>query len=501
MNRISVRSIHFLSSIIILSLTLSICNGPTPTPLVMEEVSDIQVEKAEAEKAIVGTEEIPLPNCGGDSDLKVSFASETKVTNVVAVGTKATTSMGGEVEIPEVVKVKLKAQVEVAYQQTYETERFQLTKIDMAAKAGAHVVYVIQWEEQTFASTVSYAMGGEAYKVPYRYVLRVPKLHASFRTTCPTSISKTAPSPMPPATQTAEAEKTMHAATQTAQAGKTMHAATQTAEAGRTMHAATQTAEAEKTREPSIRLWVDRKELSLGECTYVHWEVDHATAVYFESEPVAGHQTCQVCPERSTKYWLRVEWNGDTIEPNVVVVVHRPTGPKSPLVLDDFENYSSDELLRAAYSINTAGGKNVGSLSLASSPNVGGGTGSAGFQYEIKNAWPDDYAGFDRQMSPQDWRPYNALSVWVKSDRSNMDLVIQFGETDGEVWLYRAKLSTFGTVNLQPPLDESAFELADWKGKQNGHIDLHSVSYYGLFVGAGGLGSGTIFIDDIRVTP
>lgn len=184
MNRISVRLVYILSSVIILLLTLGACdNGDQTSDL--GDVGDIRVEKAEAIKTIVGTEEFPFPNCGGTIDLSQSLGTQTTVKKGVTIGARATTSAGGEVTVLEVVKLKLEAQVELAYQQTYETASSRLDTIDMGAAPGTHVVYEVQWEEQKFASTVSYAIRGEVYKAPYTYILRIPKLGESYQLSCP----------------------------------------------------------------------------------------------------------------------------------------------------------------------------------------------------------------------------------------------------------------------------------------------------------------------------
>jgi hypothetical protein len=107
--------------------------------------------------------------------------------------------------------------------------------------------------------------------------------------------------------------------------------------------------------------------------------------------------------------------------------------------------------------------------------------------------------GLERSFAAQDWRGYGALRLWVKSDRSGMDLVIQFRETSGEVWRYRTNLSTFTTRDFRLPLTESTFQRADWSTYQNGRLDLNAIEYYGFFLGEGGTNAGTIFIDDIRL--
>ncbi len=178
-----------------------------------------------------------------------------------------------------------------------------------------------------------------------------------------------------------------------------------------------------------------------------------------------------------------------------------PTTPPPPtgVFLDNFEGYGSDASLRSAYGINAAWGTNVGQLSLASPPNVCTGNRSAAFYYEIRNSAPDDYAGFERSFPAQNWQPFSVLHVWVKSDRSPRDLLVQFREVSGEVWRYRTNLSAFASRDLRLPLNEGTFQHADWSPYQNGRMDLGAIEYYGFYVGNGGQGSGTVYIDDLSL--
>jgi hypothetical protein len=89
------------------------------------------------------------------------------------------------------------------------------------------------------------------------------------------------------------------------------------------------------------------------------------------------------------------------------------------------------------------------------------------------------------------------LHVWVKSDRSPRDLLIQFREVSGEVWRYRTNLSTFTIREFRLPLNEITFQRADWSPNQNGSIDLNAIDNFGVYVDDGGQGAGTVFVDDI----
>ena len=168
-------------------------------------------------------------------------------------------------------------------------------------------------------------------------------------------------------------------------------------------------------------------------------------------------------------------------------------------VLDAFESYRDDAELRKAYGVNDAHGANLARLSLAPPRYVKSGKGTAAFYYEITNPAPDDYAGFEQRSGPEDWSAFTQLILWVSSDQSTRDLVIQFGEQSGEVWRYRVNLSTFEDNIFRLPLEQNTFSIADWAEQDNGLIDLHAITYFGVFVGNGGQGSGTIYVDTVKL--
>jgi len=202
MSKVSTKAIY-ISVVIILTLIMNACGGSSnqpdtsgpiqPAPKDLGDISSIRVEQVQAVKTILAPpESFPLPNCGGTGELSVSLGTQATVQRRVAIGAKATTSAGGEVEIPMTVKLKLEAEVELAYQQTYATTNSRLDTIQMKAAPGTEVVYEIEWEEQKFTSTVSYIIGGDAYTTAYTYILRVPKLKGSRPgTNCPSSIPPT----------------------------------------------------------------------------------------------------------------------------------------------------------------------------------------------------------------------------------------------------------------------------------------------------------------------
>jgi len=189
--------------------------------------------------------------------------------------------------------------------------------------------------------------------------------------------------------------------------------------------------------------------------------------------------------------------------------VATPT-PPPPLSLDDFEGYAANADLQAAYQINCAWTiANTAELRLSDVmiPTAGG-SHAAAFGFDIRAEPPQDYCGFERIMESQDWQPYTALHLWVRGDGSDRTLVVQFGETSGEVWKTRILLSKFGVKEFLLALDQQTFaesaiypELAGpgAEENQNGRIDLAAIKYYGFFVGHGSMGPGDIYIDNVEL--
>jgi hypothetical protein len=55
---------------------------------------------------------------------------------------------------------------------------------------------------------------------------------------------------------------------------------------------------------PNLR--ADKNPISYGECTTIRWDVDNIDSVYFEGQPVVGHDAREVCPKETTTYTLMV---------------------------------------------------------------------------------------------------------------------------------------------------------------------------------------------------
>jgi hypothetical protein len=187
-------------AIVLAGLVVSCQPTPAPTQYIdNSEIQDVRVQTAEPIKNTSKVEQFPLPNCGGSDNLGQSLGTFASVSKSATVGGTATVTGGGEVAIPATAKLKLEIQVELAYQQTFESANSRLDTIEMSAAAGTHVVYTIVWEEQTFNSIVQYSSDGKVYEVPYTYVLSVPKIDKSYNVVCDeTSETAAVPATQPP---------------------------------------------------------------------------------------------------------------------------------------------------------------------------------------------------------------------------------------------------------------------------------------------------------------
>lgn len=159
-----------------------------------QEISDIQVSKTDQYGSLPAlTEEFPLPNCGGSSELAQTLGTQASIKKTVAVGGTATIRGGGEVPISSVIKGKLEAEISIAYNETFQNENSRLDSIQLKAASATHVIYVIQWVDQKYSSTVSYLLEGDTYDADYVYTLRVPKISNSYSIECPSSNSNQSP--------------------------------------------------------------------------------------------------------------------------------------------------------------------------------------------------------------------------------------------------------------------------------------------------------------------
>jgi hypothetical protein len=76
--------------------------------------------------------------------------------------------------------------------------------------------------------------------------------------------------------------------------------------------------------------WADRDSIAAGECTTLHWAVEHATAVYLDGGGVVGHGSRKVCPGGTKTYTLHVDAPSGSVDKHVTIQVSAPADPKPP---------------------------------------------------------------------------------------------------------------------------------------------------------------------------
>ncbi len=65
----------------------------------------------------------------------------------------------------------------------------------------------------------------------------------------------------------------------------------------------------------------EQETIHAGECTILHWSVEHATGVYLNGAGVVGSDSKEVCPAVTTTYALHVQAPGGNVDVNVTVTV------------------------------------------------------------------------------------------------------------------------------------------------------------------------------------
>lgn len=160
--------------------------------------------------------------------------------------------------------------------------------------------------------------------------------------------------------------------------------------------------------------------------------------------------------------------------------------PSEPLVVEDFESYTDDAALQAAYVRNTGGG--AVTPTLTTNPDTG--TNAMTAAYDL--AGPG-YAGVVRTFqTPQDWWGYTGLELWVQGTPGD-DVTVQF-VTRGTYWETVAPIEGEGWQLIEIPF--SAFAPPAWAG--DAAFDPTSVTQIGFYLG--GEGAGVLLVDDVVTT-
>ena len=79
-----------------------------------------------------------------------------------------------------------------------------------------------------------------------------------------------------------------------------------------------------------VQFWAEQENIKAGGCTVLHWDVEHASAVYLDGEGVGGHGTREVCPAKTITYQLHVEAPAGNVDRSVTVTVVAPPPDTTP---------------------------------------------------------------------------------------------------------------------------------------------------------------------------
>jgi len=195
---------HALASLIILGLLLAACE-PTITPLPTltpspdpSSVTVLPITPVSPTYGITVSETIPIENCAGRRDLKVSLGSVTNYGQDITLGMGAEVGGGVEAGVPQVVQASLETKISSAYENQIQQAQSRTNAIEYAAAPNSHVEYTIDWVETLYVSTAQYELAGVTISVPYTVTIYVPRPGGSAEILCPTSTYTSAPSPPPP---------------------------------------------------------------------------------------------------------------------------------------------------------------------------------------------------------------------------------------------------------------------------------------------------------------
>jgi hypothetical protein len=154
--------------------------SPSPTPAEI-----IQVTLVEPVKQVTRNDTYYFDNCSGTKERRQSLSTIAQVQKSLTLGSEATaTDSGQKTTISEECRAKLMVEIEKAYQDKLAAAQAKVEQDEMVAGAYSRFNYTIIWEEQQFASTVSFTLNGQSYTIPYTYTLLVPSLGSAKSIPC-----------------------------------------------------------------------------------------------------------------------------------------------------------------------------------------------------------------------------------------------------------------------------------------------------------------------------
>lgn len=100
---------------------------------------------------------------------------------------------------------------------------------------------------------------------------------------------------------------------------------------------------------PTAQLWVDKNQVSKGQCTYLHWQTSNADRVDIDGNTVQKSGDLQVCPTVTKKYTLTATNQSGTANRNLTVIVSDQSPPTN--IADYFQTGSIIQIGYGVYVI------------------------------------------------------------------------------------------------------------------------------------------------------
>lgn len=187
----------------------------------------------------------------------------------------------------------------------------------------------------------------------------------------------------------------------------------------------------------------------------------------------------------TTYHWQVTAFNGygQTVGSPDVASFSTAELPTTTLVIDDFESYTDDAALAAAYPRNTGGGP----VAATKAANPGTGSAAASFAYDLSGP---GYAGVVHTLpSTQSWWGYRGIAFDAQAV-PGQTLSVQFVAA-GAYWEADVPVASADWTHYSVDFDQ--FAPPAWAGE--GQLDLTQVTQYAFYLG--GSGTGSLLIDDV----
>lgn len=167
---------------------------------------------------------------------------------------------------------------------------------------------------------------------------------------------------------------------------------------------------------------------------------------------------------------------------------------KKRSIIDNFESYTDNDAISAAYVRNTNGDSLTISLD---NEHVKEGNVSMQYAYSVEESGAG-YCGATKKLSQADWSGFDGIHFWVLSDGSNRETTFQFVDGAGAYWESIQKV-TAETGWKEVTIPFSDFHVQQW-GTEADTPTLSGITEFSIYTGQNGNpGSGVWYFDDISL--